>query len=77
MDYGAAASPVVHDGQVFVVYDNMEASWIAAFDARTGQVRWRQPRDETHSWATPFVWEERAENRDRRPRERTEIAAIP
>ena len=50
MDYGAAASPVVHDGQVFVVYDNMEASWIAAFDARTGQVRWRQSRDETHSW---------------------------
>ena len=56
MDYGAAASPVVHDGQVFVVYDNMETSWIAAFDARTGQVRWKQPREETHSWATPFVW---------------------
>jgi outer membrane protein assembly factor BamB len=56
MDYGAAASPVVHDGQVLVVYDNMEASWIAAFDAGTGQVRWKQPREETHSWATPFVW---------------------
>jgi len=55
-DYGAAASPVVHDGQVFVVYDNTEASWIAAFDARTGEVRWRQPREETRSWATPFVW---------------------
>ncbi|MBE0556131.1 MAG: PQQ-binding-like beta-propeller repeat protein, partial [Proteobacteria bacterium] len=56
MDYGAAASPVVHDGQVFVVYDNLETSWIAAFDARTGQVRWKQPRDEERSWATPFVW---------------------
>ncbi len=56
-DYGAAASPVVHDGQVIVVYDNLEESWIAAFDAKTGDERWRTPRDETHSWATPFVWE--------------------
>ncbi len=56
MDYGAAASPVVHDGQVIVVYDNLEASWIAALDAKTGELRWQQPRDETHSWATPLVW---------------------
>ena len=56
LDYGAAASPVVHDGQVIVVYDNLEDSWIAAFDAKTGAQRWRTTRDETHSWATPFVW---------------------
>jgi outer membrane protein assembly factor BamB len=56
-DYGAAASPVVHDGQVFVVYDNLESSWIAAFDAHSGKQRWRTARDETHSWATPFVWQ--------------------
>lgn len=56
LDYGAAASPVVHDGQVFVVYDNKEDSWIAAFDAVTGEQRWRTKRDETHSWATPLVW---------------------
>ena len=55
-DYGAAASPVVHDGHVIVVYDNLEESWIAAFDAKSGDERWRTPRDETHSWATPFVW---------------------
>ncbi|MHC4876956.1 MAG: ankyrin repeat domain-containing protein [Planctomycetota bacterium] len=57
LDYGAAASPVVHDGQVLVVYDNLEESWIASFDAATGDERWREPRDETHSWATPLVWE--------------------
>lgn len=56
-DYGAAASPVVHDGQVIVIYDNLEASWIAAFDTETGDERWRTPRDETASWATPLVWE--------------------
>jgi outer membrane protein assembly factor BamB len=55
-DYGAAASPVVHDGQVFVVYDNLEESWIASFDAKTGEERWRMPREETHSWATPLIW---------------------
>nr|WP_153556753.1 PQQ-binding-like beta-propeller repeat protein [Roseimaritima sediminicola] len=56
-DYGAAASPVVHDGQVFVVYDNMEESWIASFDAATGKQRWITKRDETMSWATPLVWQ--------------------
>ena len=55
-DYGAAASPVVHDGQVFVVYDNLEDSWIASIDAATGQERWRTPRSEQRSWATPLVW---------------------
>lgn len=55
-DYGAAASPVVHEGQVIVVYDNLQDSWIAAFDAKTGDQRWRQARDETHSWATPLIW---------------------
>ena len=57
MDYGAAASPVVHDGQVFVVYDNKEDSWIASFDAETGEQRWITKRDETMSWATPLVWQ--------------------
>ncbi|MEZ6063851.1 MAG: PQQ-binding-like beta-propeller repeat protein [Planctomycetaceae bacterium] len=56
-DYGAASSPVVHDGRVFVVYDNQEESWIAAFGAKSGERIWRTSRDETHSWATPFVWQ--------------------
>jgi outer membrane protein assembly factor BamB len=55
-DYGAASSPVAHNGQVFVVYDNLEDSWIAAFDAKAGNEQWRTARDETHSWATPLVW---------------------
>ena len=55
-DYGAAASPVVHENHVIVVYDNQEASWIASYDADSGSVNWKKTRDETHSWATPFVW---------------------
>ncbi len=55
-DYGAAASPVVHDGQVIMVYDNQEDSYIATFDAKTGAQRWRTARNEKSTWATPFVW---------------------
>ncbi|WP_419195107.1 PQQ-binding-like beta-propeller repeat protein [Novipirellula herctigrandis] len=57
MDYGAAASPVVYNKQVIVVYDNIEESWMAAFDTKTGEQRWRTIRNERMSWATPFVWE--------------------
>ncbi len=55
-DYGAAASPVIHEDQVFVVYDNMEESWIASFDTKTGNENWKTLRDEQRSWATPLVW---------------------
>ncbi|MSU64105.1 MAG: serine/threonine protein kinase [Pedosphaera sp.] len=55
-DYGAAGSPIVHEGQVIVIYDNQEESFIASFDARTGKQRWRAAREEKSTWATPFVW---------------------
>lgn len=55
-DYGAAASPVVHAGQVIYAYDNQEESYIASLDARTGEQRWRAARDERSTWATPLIW---------------------
>ncbi|MEM7384493.1 MAG: PQQ-binding-like beta-propeller repeat protein [Verrucomicrobiota bacterium] len=58
MDYGAAASPVVHGDQVFFVYDNQETSYLAALDAKTGKLRWRVLRDEKTTWATPYIWEQ-------------------
>ena len=56
-DWGAASSPVVHQDRVFVVYDNLESSWIAAFDAKTGKELWKTARKEYGSWSTPFIWE--------------------
>jgi outer membrane protein assembly factor BamB len=56
LDYGAASSPIVHDGQVIMVYDNQEQSYIASFDAETGEQRWRTERQETSTWATAFLW---------------------
>ena len=56
-NYGAAASPIVHDGQVIMVYDNQEESFVASFDAKTGQQIWRTPRAEKSTWATPYLWQ--------------------
>lgn len=55
--YGAAASPVLCGDLVVMVYDNQEQSYLAAFDKRTGEQRWRIERDEWSTWATPFVWQ--------------------
>ncbi|HVS62130.1 MAG TPA: PQQ-binding-like beta-propeller repeat protein [Thermoanaerobaculia bacterium] len=61
--WGTAASPVVHDGTLFIVNDNEQQSYLLALDAATGEERWRVERDEGSNWATPFVWvnEQRAE----------------
>jgi outer membrane protein assembly factor BamB len=56
-DFGTAASPALHGDRLYIVNDNAKQSFIAAFDKRTGSELWRVNRDETQSWATPFVWE--------------------
>lgn len=55
--WGSAASPILHRGRLYIVSDNDDQSFIAAFDARTGKEAWRVNRDEGTNWATPFVWE--------------------
>jgi outer membrane protein assembly factor BamB len=54
--WGAAASPVLHDGRLFIVNDNEEKSYLVVLDAKTGRQLWRQERDEPTNWATPYVW---------------------
>jgi outer membrane protein assembly factor BamB len=60
LDFGTAASPVVHDGKVFVVHDNEGKSFVAAVDARTGKHLWRMERDikapQGSGWSSPFIW---------------------
>lgn len=55
--WGTAASPVVYGDRVFVVRDNEEQSFVAAYDERTGKELWRVEREEPSNWSTPFVWE--------------------
>ncbi len=60
-DYGTGASPALHADRLFVLNDNEEESFLAAFDKRTGKEIWRTPRSfstpRKTGWSTPFVWE--------------------
>jgi outer membrane protein assembly factor BamB len=71
LDFGTAASPVVHDGRVFVVHDNDGKSFAAAVDAGTGRQIWKVDRDlpanQTSGWSSPFIW---------RNEQRTELVVI-
>ena len=55
--WGTAASPVYHDGRLYLVVDNEEQSYLAALSPETGAEIWRTDRDEGSNWSTPFVWE--------------------
>lgn len=63
LDFGSGASAALHEDSLFVVNDNEEASFIAAFDKKTGRKLWETPRTGMGSermrsgWGTPFVWE--------------------
>ena len=60
LDFGTAASPVVHEGRVYIQDDNEKRSFLAAIDARTGKEIWKTPRTGLgrilSGWSTPFVW---------------------
>ena len=56
-NWGTGASPVLHKGRVYIVNDNDQQSFLAAFDARTGAEVWRTARAEGSNWSTPLVWE--------------------
>ncbi len=61
LDFGTAASPVVHDGRVYFQDDNEVDSFLAALDAKTGAVIWKTPRTlgggrPLSGWSSPYVW---------------------
>lgn len=56
MGWGPAASPVLHDGVVYLAMDSEEESLLWAIDAATGKTLWKRARAEKSNWATPFVW---------------------
>jgi outer membrane protein assembly factor BamB len=56
-NWGTGASPVLHGNRIYIVNDNDEQSFLAAYDKRTGAEIWKVVRQEGTNWATPFVWE--------------------
>lgn len=55
--WGTAASPIVYKDRLYVLNDNDEQSFLAAFDKRTGKQIWRVEREVGTNWATPYIWE--------------------
>ena len=54
--FGTGSSLALHGGRVFVQSDNDEKSFVAAFDAATGEAVWRDDRKSKTSWSTPLIW---------------------
>jgi outer membrane protein assembly factor BamB len=56
-EFGAASSPIIADDRVLLAQDHDSDSFVAAYDKRTGQQRWRTDRSEfVRGYATPLVW---------------------
>ena len=52
---GMSSSPIVAGDAVIVVADQQDDSYIAAFDRRNGEIRWKTVRGEKDGWATPLL----------------------
>jgi outer membrane protein assembly factor BamB len=53
--HGSAGSPVLYGDSVILYQDAGNGSFVAAFDRRTGKMKWRTARRETVGWGTPIV----------------------
>ncbi len=60
-DWGTGASPALHGDRLYVLNDNEEQSFLAAFDKRNGKELWRTRRSfdarRKTGWSTPLVWQ--------------------
>jgi outer membrane protein assembly factor BamB len=53
--HGTAGSPLLYGNRIILYQDQYEGSFIAAFDARTGQELWRTRRTASAGWGTPIA----------------------
>ena len=67
---GMGASPIVAGDSIILVADQINNSYIAAFDRRNGEIRWKTARQESEGWGTPLLYTPQgsaAFDSDRRP----------
>lgn len=58
MDWGAGASPVLHDGSVLFCQDDDLAPFLISIDGASGKLRWRTPRfDMLAGYSAPVICE--------------------
>jgi outer membrane protein assembly factor BamB len=55
--WGFGSSPIIHEGLVIVQCDVQKGSFLAAFDVKTGDEKWKQERDEVPTWGSPTIVE--------------------
>jgi outer membrane protein assembly factor BamB len=55
--HGEGSSPALHGDTLVVNWDHEGDSFVAAFDKRTGEPRWKTARPRASSWTTPIVVE--------------------
>jgi outer membrane protein assembly factor BamB len=55
-EFGSGVSPILADGTVVLVRDQMQESKIVALDARTGAPKWERSRLSPVSYCTPVAW---------------------
>jgi outer membrane protein assembly factor BamB len=55
--HGEGSSPALADDTLVVNWDHEGKSFIVALDKRSGKERWKSPRNEVTSWATPIIVE--------------------
>jgi outer membrane protein assembly factor BamB len=55
--FGTGTSPILADGKVIVVRDEMKDSRIIAVDATTGKPAWETRRRSVSSYCTPVAWD--------------------
>jgi outer membrane protein assembly factor BamB len=53
--FGEGSSPALYGDTLVITWDHEGDSFIVALDARNGNEKWRQPRDEVSTWSTPLV----------------------
>ena len=56
-DFGTGVSPVLADGKVVLLHDDMSDPKIFALDAATGELVWEQQRQSKSGFGTPTVWQ--------------------
>jgi outer membrane protein assembly factor BamB len=55
-DFGSGVSPILVNGTVILVRDEMKGSRILALDATNGSLRWEKARQSNVAYCTPVPW---------------------
>ena len=54
---GQGGSPILAGDSVVYLADQLENSYIAAYDRRNGELRWKTTREESEGWGTPVLYQ--------------------